>query len=104
MAEFARVLRPAGHLVISDAHHELVFRGSVVHALTSSGEPGLVATYRHSLGDFFAALPAGFLVRRCEEPRGVRAHDEARVALTVADRGPARDVARLAMVASRRHP
>ena len=27
MAEFARVLRPAGHLVISDVHHELVFRG-----------------------------------------------------------------------------
>lgn len=26
MAEFARVLRPGGHLVISDAHHELVFR------------------------------------------------------------------------------
>jgi SAM-dependent methyltransferase len=77
MAEFARVLRPGGHLVISDAHHELVFRGSVVKALTANGEPGLVATYRHTTGDFLrAALPAGFLVRRCEEPRGVRAHDE----------------------------
>jgi SAM-dependent methyltransferase len=77
MAEFARVLRPAGHLVISDAHHELVFRGSVVKALTGDGEPGLVATYRHTPGDFLrAALPAGFLVRRCEEPRGLRAHDE----------------------------
>jgi len=70
MAEFARVLRPGGHLVISDAHHELVFRGSVVHARGPAGEPGLVATYRHTAGDFLrAALPAGFQVRRCEEPR-----------------------------------
>jgi SAM-dependent methyltransferase len=77
MAEFARVLRPAGRLVISDPHHELVFRGSVVKALTATGEPGLVATYRHTTGDFLrAALAAGFLVRRCEEPRGRRASDE----------------------------
>jgi SAM-dependent methyltransferase len=71
MAEFARVLRPGGHAVISDAHHELVFRGSVVKALGPAGEPGLVATYRHTAGDFLrAALPAGLQVRRCEEPRG----------------------------------
>src|SRR6185295_11894375 len=41
LAEFARVLRPGGHLVISDAHHELVLRGSVVHAPGPAGEPGL---------------------------------------------------------------
>jgi SAM-dependent methyltransferase len=77
MAEFARVLRTGGHLVISDAHHELIFRGSVVRALTATDEPGLAATYRHTPGDFLrAALPAGFQVRRCEEPRGSRAHDE----------------------------
>jgi SAM-dependent methyltransferase len=71
MAEFARVLRPGGHLVISDAHHELVLRGSVVRALGPAGEPGLVATYRHTPGDFLrAALPAGLQVRRCEEPQG----------------------------------
>jgi SAM-dependent methyltransferase len=71
MAEFARVLRPGGHVVISDAHHELVFRGSVVKALGPAGEPGLVATYRHTAGDFLrAALPAGLQVRRCEEPQG----------------------------------
>jgi SAM-dependent methyltransferase len=71
MAEFARVLRPGGHLVISDAHHELILRGSVVKALGPAGEPGLVATYRHTAGDFLrAALPAGLQVRRCEEPRG----------------------------------
>jgi SAM-dependent methyltransferase len=70
MAEFARVLRPGGHLVVSDTHHELILRGSVVHALGPAGQPGLVATYRHTAGDFLrAALPVGFQVRRCEEPR-----------------------------------
>jgi SAM-dependent methyltransferase len=73
MAELARVLRPGGHLVISDAHHELVLRGSVVRALGPAGEPGLVATYRHTAGDYLrAALPAGLQVRRCEEPRRPR--------------------------------
>jgi SAM-dependent methyltransferase len=70
MAEFARVLRPGGHLVISDAHHEIVLRGSVPHALGLNNEPGLVASYRHTAGDFLrAALPAGLQVRRCEEPQ-----------------------------------
>jgi SAM-dependent methyltransferase len=69
MAEFARVVRPGGHVVIADAHHELVFRGSIVKAVGPNGEPGLVATYRHSPGDFLrAALPVGLEVRRCEEP------------------------------------
>jgi ubiquinone/menaquinone biosynthesis C-methylase UbiE len=70
MAEFARVLRPGGYLVVSDTHHELVLRGSVVHALGPAGEPGVVATYRHTAGDYLrAALPLGLQVRRCEEPR-----------------------------------
>jgi SAM-dependent methyltransferase len=70
MAEFARVLRPGGHLVISDAHHEIVLRGSVPHALGPNNEPGLAASYRHTAGDFLrAALPAGLQVRRCEEPQ-----------------------------------
>jgi SAM-dependent methyltransferase len=72
LAEFARVLRPGGHLVISDVHYEQVLRGSVVKALGPAGEPGLTATYRHTPGDYLrAALPAGFQVRRCEEPARV---------------------------------
>ncbi|HVF32094.1 MAG TPA: class I SAM-dependent methyltransferase [Acidimicrobiales bacterium] len=67
-AEMARVLRPGGHLVVSDTHAELVVRGSVVKALGPAGEPGLVATYRHSTGDHLrAALRAGLEVRGCEE-------------------------------------
>jgi SAM-dependent methyltransferase len=69
MMEFARVLRPGGNLAISDAHHEIVFRGSVPHALGPDGEPGLVPSYRHTAGDFVrAGLAAGLAVRRCEEP------------------------------------
>jgi ubiquinone/menaquinone biosynthesis C-methylase UbiE len=70
MAEFARVLRPGGHLVISDVHHELVRLGSVVHAPGPAGEPGWTPTYRHTAGDYLrAALAVGLQVRRCEEPR-----------------------------------
>jgi len=69
-AEFARVLRPGGHLVISDPHHELVRRGSVVQAPGPGGEPGVAPTYGHTAGDYLrAALPQRLQVRRCEEPR-----------------------------------
>jgi SAM-dependent methyltransferase len=68
MAEFARVVRPGGHVVIADAHHELVFRGSVTKALGPNGEPGRVAAHRHTPGDFLrATLPVGLQVRQCEE-------------------------------------
>jgi SAM-dependent methyltransferase len=70
LAEFARVLRPGGHLVISDVHHQLVLRGSVVHAPGPSGQPGLAPTFPHTTGDYLrAALSHGLQVRRCEEPR-----------------------------------
>ena len=73
MAEFARVLRPGGDLVVSDVHHELVTRGSVITARGPAGEPCIVATYRHQLGDYLrAALGVGLQVRRCEEPRATR--------------------------------
>src|SRR5215831_13216805 len=69
LAEFARVLRPGGDLVISDIHHELVTRGSVIKARGPAGEPCIAATYRHRLGDYLRpALSLGFQVRRCEEP------------------------------------
>jgi hypothetical protein len=70
MAEFARVLKPGGHLAISDVHRDLVLLGSVVHSPGPAGEPGLTPTHRHSTGDYLrAALPVGLRVRRCEEPR-----------------------------------
>ena len=69
LAEFARVLRPGGDLVISDVHHERVTRGSVITARGPAGQPRVAATYRHTLGDYLrAALSLGLRVRRCEEP------------------------------------
>ena len=58
-----------GDLVISDIHHELVSRGSVITARGPQGEPCIAATYRHKLGDYLRpALSLGLRVRRCEEP------------------------------------
>jgi SAM-dependent methyltransferase len=68
-AEFARVLRPGGHLVTSDIHPEAVLRGSFPRLRFADGAPGRIASHRHSPGDYLrAALPAGLQVRRCEEP------------------------------------
>jgi SAM-dependent methyltransferase len=70
IAEFARVLRPGGHLVISDVHQELVALGSVPRMRSAAGEPGLTPAYRHRASDYLnAALPMGLSVLRCEEPR-----------------------------------
>lgn len=89
MAEFARVLRPGGDLLISDMHVEQVFRGSVVKALGPGGEPGLVATYRHQPGDYLrAALAAGLRVRRCEEPARPPEHERGPLPEPTADPGP----------------
>lgn len=40
ITEFARVLRPGGHLVITDVHHELVALGSVPRVRSAGAIPG----------------------------------------------------------------
>lgn len=70
ITEFARVLRPGGHLVITDVHHELVALGSVPRVRSAGGDPGLLPAFRHRASDYLrAALPSGPRLRRCEEPR-----------------------------------
>ena len=70
ITEFARVLRPGGHLVITDVHHELVALGSVPRVRSAGGAAGLLPGFRHRASDFLrAALPLGLQLRRCEEPR-----------------------------------
>ncbi len=64
LGEFARVLRPGGHLVISDTTHQW----PVVLELPG-GDFGYLPHYNHRTSDYLAAaVPLGLQVRRCEEP------------------------------------
>lgn len=87
-AEFARVLRPGGHLVITDVHQEQVALGSVPRVRSADGEPGLLPAYRHRASDYLsAALPVGLQVRRCDEPRQSRGDDSSAMAQDI-ETGP----------------
>jgi ubiquinone/menaquinone biosynthesis C-methylase UbiE len=64
LAEFVRVLRPGGHLVISDARNEW----PVVRALPG-GDYGYMPHRRHITSEYLVeALPLGLHVLHCEEP------------------------------------
>jgi ubiquinone/menaquinone biosynthesis C-methylase UbiE len=69
-AEAARVLRPGGHLVISDTRSQFI--GSRCYPLvkeTTDGRVGYLPTWRHGLGTYLrTALAHGFEVLACEEP------------------------------------
>jgi SAM-dependent methyltransferase len=70
IAEFARVLRPGGHLVITDMHPESVLRGSIPAVRDQDGRPGRLVSHRHLVGDYVRpALAAGLRLRRFEEVR-----------------------------------
>ena len=68
-AEFVRVLKPGGHLVISD------WRGMMGIALPviktgPDGRPGFIPSRVRLTSEYLtAALPLGLQVRRCVEPR-----------------------------------
>lgn len=74
LAEFARVLRPGGHLVISDAHHLLSYvRPTLPRTAGTDGRPSILTEYHRPLSAYLdAALPLGFQVRHCSEPLGRR--------------------------------
>ncbi len=73
--EFARVLRPGGHLVVSDQRgligdiiSPVVFDGPELD--NPEGERGYLPAYAHLTSEYLAAaLSLGFQVLRCEEPR-----------------------------------
>jgi SAM-dependent methyltransferase len=70
MAEFARVLRPGGHLVVSDIHLNSLYLGGVAAALGLDGRPALLPASRHLASDYLtAALSHGLELRGCAEPR-----------------------------------
>ncbi|WP_020579889.1 class I SAM-dependent methyltransferase [Actinopolymorpha alba] len=69
LAEFVRVLRPGGHLVISDSRGLLADLGLPL-VQTVDGDFGYMPTWSRHTSDYLqAALPLGLVVRRCEEPR-----------------------------------
>ncbi|WP_406639543.1 class I SAM-dependent methyltransferase [Amycolatopsis sp. WGS_07] len=69
IAEFARVLAPGGHLVLSDVHPEQVQRGSIPSVRTVDGAPARVRTSHHRVGEYVRAfLAAGLTPVSCEEP------------------------------------
>lgn len=70
LGEFARVLRPGGHLVVSDAHLLMSYLAPRPVHTGPGGRPALPREHHRPLSDYLAAaLPLGFQVRRCEEPR-----------------------------------
>jgi ubiquinone/menaquinone biosynthesis C-methylase UbiE len=70
LTEFARVLRPGGHLVISDSRGLFGYFGTPVPVHTSDGGLGVLPHWNRLTSDYLAAaLPLGLQVRRCVEPR-----------------------------------
>lgn len=74
LAEFARVLRPGGHLVVSDAHPLVPYlRPTLPRRTGPDSRPSLLAEFHRPLSAYLAAaLPLGLQVRHCEEPRRPR--------------------------------
>jgi ubiquinone/menaquinone biosynthesis C-methylase UbiE len=70
LTEFVRVLRPNGHLVISDSRGLIGDIGLPLVKVGPDGNFGYMPVYARLASDYLAAaLPLGLQVRRCEEPR-----------------------------------
>lgn len=70
LAELVRVLKPGGHLVLSDSRSLVNNVGIPLVRVTPDGESGYVVNEQRLASDYLvAALPLGLQVRRCEEPR-----------------------------------
>ncbi len=70
LAEFVRVLRPNGHLVISDSCGLIGDIGLPLVRVGPGGEFGYMPIWSRLASDYLAAaLPLGLRIRRCEEPR-----------------------------------
>jgi hypothetical protein len=68
MAEFARVLKPGGHLVLSDIHVMSLYIGGIPAVAGPGAHWGLLPA-SHLLSDYLtAALQPGFQPRSCAEP------------------------------------
>lgn len=69
LAEFARVVRPGGHVVISDIHWMSLYLGGLITVTTAAGERAAIPTSRFRPADYvMAGLRAGLRIRDCREP------------------------------------
>jgi SAM-dependent methyltransferase len=69
LAEFARVLRPGGHVVLSDIHWLSLYLGGVPTVPGPNGQLRALPAYRHLPSDYFTAIhSSGFEVLTCQEP------------------------------------
>jgi SAM-dependent methyltransferase len=67
--ELVRVLRPNGHLVLSDSRGLIGDIGLPLVKRTPAGNFGYMPTFSRLASEYLAAaLPLGLQVRRCEEP------------------------------------
>jgi ubiquinone/menaquinone biosynthesis C-methylase UbiE len=70
LTEFVRVLRPNGHLVISDSAGPVADLGLPLVRVLGEGDFRYMPVWVRRASDYLAAaLPLGLEVRRCEEPR-----------------------------------
>ena len=70
LSELVRVLRPGGHLVISDSRGLIGDIGLPLVRTAPDGTFGYMPAWSRLASDYLAAaLPLGLQVRRCEEPR-----------------------------------
>lgn len=69
-AELVRILRPSGHLVLSDSRGLIGDIGLPLVRSLPGGGFGYMPVWSRLASDYLAvALPLGLCVRRCEEPR-----------------------------------
>jgi len=70
LAEFVRVLRPNGHLVLSDSRGHFADIGLPLVRRRDDGSFGYMPVHSRLASDYLAAaLPLGLQVRRCDELR-----------------------------------
>ncbi|HYB41898.1 MAG TPA: class I SAM-dependent methyltransferase [Candidatus Methylomirabilis sp.] len=68
--ELARVVRPAGRVMISDVHPFLILLGWQAQFRGASGDPGFMRIHPHLPSEYCQAFAAaGLRVRSCHEPR-----------------------------------
>jgi SAM-dependent methyltransferase len=68
-AEFARVLRPGGHLITSDIHWQSLYLGGIASVVEDDGAYRQLPAARHRPSDYIkAARAVGLDVLECHEP------------------------------------